>query len=59
MFNLGDVVVVSVNEEGTGITNHHNCWVLEYDDGLLKVEQFGKITIYNMRSIHFHKAEKQ
>lgn len=58
MFQIGQKYVLTTKEAGRE-TERHNCFVTEYDDrnGLLKVEQFGKELIFNVRSPEFIKAE--
>jgi hypothetical protein len=59
MFKPGDKLIVSVIENGDGATDYHNMTVLEYDDGLLKLEQSGKIYVFNTHSRNFVKATVQ
>jgi hypothetical protein len=59
MFKPGDVLSLSVIDSDAGATTYHSCTVVEYDHGLLKVDQFGTVTVYNMRSLNFVKATKQ
>jgi hypothetical protein len=58
MFKPGDVLTVTTVEGGEE-TTHYNMKVIEYDEPLLKVEQHGKISIYNVRSPLFAKALPQ
>jgi hypothetical protein len=59
MFKPGDKLILSVIDNGHGVIDHFNNIVLEYDDGLVKVDQNGKIFVYNMRSRNFVKAVMQ
>lgn len=59
MFKPGDRLIISVIDNGNGVTNHYNNIVLEYEDGLIRIEQNGKITVYNMRSRNFVSAAIQ
>lgn len=58
MFNPGDILMVTLNENGTEAV-YHNMHVLEEDDGLLKVQQLEKTIVINMCSASFVKAVVQ
>lgn len=60
MFQAGDRIKVSVIEDGSeGPTTHYNMIVVEFADGLLKVQQDQTTTVYNMRSRNFVSATLQ
>ena len=60
MFTPGEKVRVSVIEDGEGATTYHNLTVLECADGLLTIRGMNdEVSVYNMRSLHFVKAERQ
>ncbi len=60
MFKKGDVLILSVIDDGNGVTDHYNNTVVQYADGLLKVKDGnGQPVVYNMHSRNFVKARKQ
>ena len=58
-FEPGKMLILSLIDDGETVTQFYNCKVLQYDNGLLTVEQAGKQFIYNERSPSFVKAEEQ
>jgi hypothetical protein len=58
MFKPGDIIDITMSEDG-GETVYHNNRVVDVDGALLTVDQHGRITVYNMHSYNFVKAEAQ
>jgi len=59
MVEPGEMLILSVMGDGETVTQLYNCKVLQYDNGLLTVEQSAKQFIYNVRSPSFVKADEQ
>ena len=60
MFKIGEVLVLTVIENGDGEHEYFNCKVEKYEDGLLKIrDPMGKTAVYNVHSRNFVKARKQ
>lgn len=56
MLKPGDKIRIT-ETDGNGRETSYGWTVIEYDNGLLKVEQKGKRKTFNMRSTSFHSAE--
>ncbi len=57
MFKLGKKYTITMKENG--VSDSVNVTVLDYDEGLIKIDHFGEVSIINTRSIAFIKAVEQ
>ncbi len=54
MFNTGDKLIITMKENG--VVEKIGVKVMEYDNGLLKIDTGGKPEVINVRSLCFIRA---